>query len=111
MPGLLWKYQVDFAPVFLRGCAAARPAGRVIELIRHLRRPVTADVTIEEIALDRLTQSSRASRAIDFPSGREDGRAPERDVRRRLLRRLPALQRDDVRFHSFHLSVDLRCLP
>src|SRR5688572_9294298 len=111
MHSLLWKYQVDFAPVFLGGGAAARPAGRVIQLIGHLRWPVTSDVAVEEIAFDGLAQSGRAARAIYFPSGREHGRASERNVRRRLLGRLPALQCDDVLLRGFQLLVDLRCLP
>ena len=111
MPGLLWKYQVDFAPVFLRGGAAARPAGRVIELVGHLRRPVAADVAVEEIAFDRLAQSRRAARAIHFPSGREHRSSSQAECAARLLRRLTALQCDDILLRGFrNCLIDLRCL-
>ena len=88
-----------------------RPVGRVIELIGHLGRPVTAHVAIEEIALDRLAQSRRAARAIHFPSRREHGRAPERNARppvaAAVARRCSATTSSSG---GFQLPVDLRCL-
>src|SRR3954447_24900259 len=61
--------EIDFAPVLLRRGALAGPVRRVIELVGHLRRPVAADVTIEQIAFDRLAQARRAAGAIRLPSG------------------------------------------
>ena len=58
------------------------PVGRVIQLVGHLRRPVAADVAVEEVALDRLAEPRRAARAIRFPARREHQRAAERNVRR-----------------------------
>src|SRR3954468_18024329 len=63
----LREYQIDLPPVFLRGCALRRPVRRVIELIRHLRRPVAADVAVEQVAFDRLAQTGGATGAIGFP--------------------------------------------
>src|SRR5664279_2037569 len=48
--------EIDFAPVLLGGRALGGPVGRVIQLIRHLRRPIAADVAVEQVALDRLTE-------------------------------------------------------
>src|SRR5688500_3918216 len=67
----LSKDEVDLPPVLLRGRARPRPVRLMIQLIRHLRRPVAADVAIEEIAFDRLTESRRAAGAIGFPARRE----------------------------------------
>src|SRR6478672_13736984 len=86
--------EIDFAPVFLRRGALAGPVGRVIELVGHLRRPVAADVAVEEIAFDRLAQSGGAAGAICFPPRREHERAADRKVRQ--LWQPGALQRDDV---------------
>src|SRR2546421_12175823 len=86
--------QIDLAPVLLRRRALRRPVGRVIQLVGHLRRPVAADVTVEQIALDRLTESGSTAAAIRLPARREHERAPEREVRH--LRDAVALQRDDV---------------
>ena len=63
----------------------------MIQLVGYLRRPVAADVTVEQVALDRLAQSRRAARAIGLPPGREYERAPDRNMRR--LRQPIALQR------------------
>ena len=76
----------------LRGGALARPRRRVVELVRDLRGPVAAEVAVEEIALDRLAESRRAARAIDFPARRENRRAAERDVRPGRLLRRPLLR-------------------
>ena len=44
------------------------PVRRVVELIGHLRRPVAADVAVEQVALDRLTQSrGAAGRSASHP--------------------------------------------
>src|SRR5258707_645019 len=77
----LRKDEIDLAPVLLGGGALGRPVGRVIQLIRHLRRPVAADVAVEQIALDRLTESGGAAGAVRFPSRREDQRAAHRKMR------------------------------
>src|SRR5262249_12681697 len=95
---MLRKDEVDLAPVFLRGGALARPCRRVVELIRHLRRPVAAEVAIEQVALDRLTEARRTARAVHFPARRKHRRAARRHVRTwRLLRWAPLLQRHHVR--------------
>src|SRR5271154_6776429 len=89
-----WKYQIDFAPVFLRGGALGGPIGRVIQLIGNLRRPEAALVAIENIALYRCAQARGATVVIGLPAGRENERTTERDVRRcRSGRRL---QCDDI---------------
>ena len=67
---LVREDQIDLPPVLLRGGALRRPVRRVIQLIGHLRRPEAAHVAVEQIALDRLTQSGRAAVAIRFPAGR-----------------------------------------
>ena len=91
------KIEIDLAPVLLGGGALGGPVGRVIQLVGHLRRPVAADVAVEQIALDRLAQAGGAAGAVRFPAGREHQRAAERKVRlRRLLRRPALLQRHDI---------------
>src|SRR5262249_35914911 len=81
----------------LRRRTLGGPVGRVIELVGHLRRPVATDVAVEEIALDRLTESGCPARAIGLPPRREDHRAAQRNVgRTRLLRHAAALQGYDV---------------
>src|SRR5277367_3341828 len=89
-----WKYQIDLAPVFLRGGALRGPVRRMIQLIRHLRRPEAAFMAIENIALHRLAKTRGASVVIRLPTRRKDESATERDVRSRLRRR--TLQRDYV---------------
>ena len=64
----LRKDQIDLAPVLLGGRALGGPVGRVIQLIRHLGRPVAADVAVEQIALDRLAQARRPARRDPLPS-------------------------------------------
>src|ERR1043165_416448 len=49
----LRENQIDLAPVLLGRSALRGPVGRVIELVGHLRRPVAADVTVEQIAQRR----------------------------------------------------------
>src|SRR6185436_3714271 len=66
-----WEDEIDLAPVLLRGGAFGGPIGCVIELIGHLRRPVAADVAVEQIALDRLAEAGGAARAIGLPAWRE----------------------------------------
>src|SRR5580765_1699315 len=53
----LRENEIDFPPVLLGGGAFGRPVGSVVQLIRHLGRPVAADVAVEEVALDRLAQA------------------------------------------------------
>ena len=78
----------------------------MIELIGNLRRPETASVAIEDVALYRLAKSGSASVVIGLPSGREYQRTAQRDMRtlRRLLR--GPLQRYDVVFLRSHLARD-----
>src|ERR1700680_3721258 len=87
--------EVELAPVLLSGCALARPVGCVIELVGDLRRPVAADVAVEQIALDGLAQTGGPAGALRFPPGREHERAADGKVRQQ--RRPGPLQRDDVR--------------
>src|SRR5687767_2390909 len=102
MPGLkprpagLRKNDIDLPPVFLRGRALLGPVWRVVELIGYLRRPETAQMAVEQIALHRLAQSSGSAGAVDFPAGREDGRTPEGNVRALRLLWHTRRQRDNV---------------
>src|SRR5262245_29022978 len=88
--------QIDLAPILLRGRALRGPVGRVIELVRDLRRPVAADVAVEQVAFDRLAQPSGPARLICLPTRREHERAADREVRHG--RRGRALEGYDVRF-------------
>src|SRR2546422_10670220 len=103
-PQALREDEVDLAPVLLGGRALRGPVRRVIQLVGHLRRPVAADVAVEEIPLDRLTESRGAARAVRFPAWRKHQRAPDRKMRR--LRQAGPLQRDDIgplgRFFDAH---------
>src|ERR1700730_7547745 len=90
----LGENEIDLAPVLLSGRALGGPVGRVVQLIRHLRRPVAADVAVEQIAFDRLTEPRRAARPIRFPARREDQRAADREMRQ--LGNAGALKPDDV---------------
>src|SRR5262245_37995625 len=40
--------EIDLAPILLRGRALRGPVRRVIQLVRHLCRPVAADVAVEK---------------------------------------------------------------
>src|SRR5262245_50586298 len=94
---LLREDEIDLSPVLLRRRALGGPVRRMIELVGHLRRPVATDVTVEEIALDRLTEPRGAARAIGLPAWREHHCAAQRNMRRtRLLRHTAALQCHDV---------------
>ena len=82
------------------------------QMIRHLRGPETTDVTIVQIALDRLTQAGCPTRRVNFPSGRKEQGAAHR-VMRALLRRWPLLKREDVAvfrgdviFNSLRFTID-----
>src|SRR5262245_21125153 len=77
----LWEDQIDLAPVLLSGRALRGPVGRVIELIGHLRRPVAADVAVEQIPFDGLTQAGRPAFFVGLPAGREHERAADREMR------------------------------
>src|SRR6185436_3502792 len=107
---LAGEHEIELAPVFLRRRALRRPARRVVQLIGHVRRPEAAQVAVEDVALDRLTETGGAAGRIGFPAWRERERASKRNVR--LRRRL--LQRDDVAFffrldvlgHAMRLAVD-----
>jgi hypothetical protein len=48
----------------------------VIELVGHLRRPVAADVAVEQIAFDRLAQSRGAAGAVRFQPGENTSEQP-----------------------------------
>src|SRR5215813_1926512 len=85
--------QVDLAPILGRGRALAGPIGIIVQMIRHLRRPEAADVTVVQVALDRLTQPGGPARRVDFPAGRKNQRTPHR-VMRPLLRRRALLERE-----------------
>jgi len=50
-------------------------------MIGNMRGPKAGDITIKEVALDRLTQASGATRGIDLPSGEEHERAAHRYMR------------------------------
>jgi hypothetical protein len=52
-------------------------------MIRDMRGPKARDITIEEVALNRLAETGRATRGIDFPSGEEHERAAHGYVRLR----------------------------
>jgi hypothetical protein len=66
----------------------------VIQLVGHLRRPIAADVAIEQIALDRLTEAGRSTGPIGLPAWREHQRAAEWKMRE--LWEAGSLQRDHV---------------
>src|SRR5438309_10913207 len=84
--GISWKYQVDFAPVFLRRRTLGGPVRRMIQLIGNLRGPEASGVAIEQIAFHGLTEAGCSSVAIGLPSRREDQRTTQRNVwSRRLL--------------------------
>src|SRR5262245_40497781 len=78
----------------------------MIELVGHLRRPVAADVAVEQIAFDRLAQSGGAAGAIGLPSRREHQGAADRKMRQQ--RRLRTLKGDDVVTHG---AFDANGLP
>jgi len=77
----LWENYIDVAPVLGANRAFAGPIGRIIQMIGNMRGPKAGDVTIKEVALDRLAQASGATRGIDFPSREEDQGAAHGDVR------------------------------
>src|SRR5580704_8250830 len=76
-----WKYQIDLAPIFLRGGALGGPVRRVVQLIGNLRRPETALMAIEYVALHRSTQAGRAAVVIRLPPRRKDHRTAQRNMR------------------------------
>src|SRR5438034_4906576 len=75
------EHEVELAPVLLGRGTLAGPVRRVIELVRHLGRPVAADMAIEQIPFDRLAQSGGPAGAVRFPTGRKHERAADREVR------------------------------
>src|SRR5262249_10323233 len=81
-------------------------------MIRHLRRPEATDVTVIEIAFDRLAEPRGSTCCVAFPSGREDQRASHR-IMRPLLRRRTLLKSNDIAvfcgniiFDTFRFTVD-----
>src|SRR5260370_42599226 len=68
----LWENYIDVAPILGADSAFTGPVGRIVQMIGDLRGPKAGDVTIKEVALDRLAQASGATRGIEFPSREED---------------------------------------
>src|ERR1044072_4994989 len=66
------KHEIDLAPVLLRRRALGGPVGCMVQLIGSLRRPVAADVAIEQVALHRLAQAGGAAGAGRLPSRRAE---------------------------------------
>src|SRR5262245_266891 len=64
----------------------------MVQLIGHVRRPEASKMAVEDVALDRLTETGRAAGRIGFPARRERQRTAQRKMRRR--RQL--LERDDI---------------
>src|SRR5262245_962802 len=104
--GSSWEHQIDIAPVFGGAGALAGPVGIVVEVVRNLRGPETAQIAVVEIAFERRAQAGGTAHGIDLPAGREDQRAAQRNVRPRLLRRL-LLQGKDVTILGCQKLVDL----
>jgi len=77
----LWENYIDVAPILGAYCAFTSPVGRIVQMIRDMGGPKASDITVEEVALDRLAQASRAPSGIDFPSGEEHERAAHGYVR------------------------------
>jgi hypothetical protein len=71
----LWENDIDVAPILGAYGAFTGPVGRIVQMIGDMRGPKAGDVTIKEIALDRLAQACGATGGIDFPSGEEHQRA------------------------------------
>src|SRR5260370_39335948 len=93
---ILWKHQIDLAPVLLSRGALAGPIRRMVELVGDLRRPEAAGVAIVEIALDGRAQAGSAAARIGFPTGGEDHRTTEGDVRLCGLLWRALLERDHI---------------
>src|SRR5260370_25323679 len=72
---VLWKDDVDVAPIVRRRGALIGPVRRIIQVVGHLRRPSTTQVAIKQIALDGLAKASRAAGNVDLPAAREVHRA------------------------------------
>src|SRR5262245_12592945 len=66
-PHSSWKHEIELPPVLLRCRALARPIRRVIQLVGNVRRPEAPEVTVEDVALDRLTQPGGAPCGIGLP--------------------------------------------
>ena len=77
----LGENEIERPPVLLGGSALAGPVWRVVELVGHVRRPETTQVTVEQVSLYRLAQTRGPTLTIRFPAGEEDERAPKREVR------------------------------
>jgi hypothetical protein len=59
----------------------------MIQLVRHLRRPETPEMTVEQIPLDRRTEPCGAAFDVNLPAREEDERTPQRNLRICLLQR------------------------
>src|SRR5262245_29374835 len=55
----------------------------MVQLIRHVRRPEAAEMTVEDVALDRLAETRSAAGGICLPAWRERQRTAQRKVRPR----------------------------
>jgi hypothetical protein len=77
----LWENDIDVAPILCAYGAFTGPIRRIVQMIGDMRGPKAGDVTIEEVALNRLAEAGGATRGIDFPSGEEDERAAHGYVR------------------------------
>jgi len=77
----LWENYIDVAPILGAYGAFTGPVGRIVQMIGNMRGPKAGDVTIKEVALDRLAQARGATRGIDFPSREEDQGAAHGYVR------------------------------
>src|SRR5690348_15253151 len=92
-----WKHQIDLAPILLRRRAFTRPVGSVVIEVGYVRRPEACEVTVEQVALDRLTKAGGRASAVGFPTRREHEGATEWHMGTCLLRwPLRLLQRDDI---------------
>src|SRR5579859_4228166 len=65
----LRKQDIDLAPVVGAGGTLIGPAGRVVQMVRHLRRPATPEVAVEEVALNGLTKAGGSAGDVHLPAG------------------------------------------
>src|SRR5713226_5002190 len=77
----LWENDINVAPILGAYRAFTGPIGRIVQMVGDMCRPKAGDVTIEEVAFNRLAQAGGAPSGIDFPSGKEHQRAAHGYVR------------------------------
>jgi hypothetical protein len=104
----LWENDIHVAPILGAYGAFTGPVGGIVQMIRDMRGPKASDVTIEEVALNRLAEAGRATRGIDFPSGEEDERAAHRYVR---LRTGWILESDNIILARRDMLLNAQRLP